>query len=353
MEHFFYYLEFFKKTMNYFTKYLPIYIFIITFNFYGQINKEIDSTSLVSFADKIIIKANLNTQTDTYVLKTNNSVDLKIEPNNSYKLFLSLDYQFIGVSLGFAPDFFTDNQDDDLKGKSSFSNLQFRMFLGNWVQGLYYNKIKGYYIENTDDFVEDWVKGQDPYLQIPNLKNVTWGMSTAYVFNPKFSYRNLVYQTEWQKKSAGSFVPILYYNYNNTEFDFLGTQAKEKSFNIRLATNYYYTLVIKENWFISPYASPSLGVRFVNNENNTNNVKSTENKTLFTRQLEGGLQLGYSSKRVIFGGSFNFSANWYNEDKNSITENDKIYGVVYFGYRFDTPKFIEDSYNWLTGAFSE
>ncbi|MDU8885777.1 DUF4421 family protein [Yeosuana sp. MJ-SS3] len=337
--------------MNWFPKHLLLYVFLISVNFYGQNATQKDSTSIVSFADKIIIKANLSTQTDTYILRTDNTVDLKVEPNNNYKLFLSLDYQFIGISLGFAPNFITDNQDDNLKGKSSFSDLQFRMFLGNWVQGIYYNKIKGYYIKNTHDFVDDWIKGEDPYIQIPNLKNVTWGMSTAYVFNPKFSYRNLVYQTEWQKKSAGSFVPILYYNYNNSGFTFLGSESEEKSFNIRLATNYYYTLVIKENWFISPYVSPSLGVRFVNDKSIINDIKSTEYKTLITRQLEGGLQLGFSSKRIIFGGSYNFSANWYNEDKNSNTENDRIYGILYFGYRFDTPKFIENSYNWLTNKF--
>uniref|UniRef100_UPI0040496C42 hypothetical protein n=1 Tax=Gelidibacter sp. TaxID=2018083 RepID=UPI0040496C42 len=60
--------------------------------------------------------------------------------------------------------------------------------------------------------------------------------------------------------------------------------------------------------------------------------------------MEGGLQLGYSSNKVIFGGSFNFSANWYNEDKGTSIENDKLFGLLYVGYRFDTPQFVERTF---------
>ncbi len=329
-------------------KYCLFIILIYGINTYAQEPIQKDTTSLVSFADKFILKANLSTQTDTYILKKDNDVAIKIAPNDNYRLSLSLDYQFIGLSLGFSPNFFSNNKDEDLKGESSFGDIQFRVFVGNWVQGIYYKKIKGYYIENTEDFIPNWIKGEDPYLQIPSFTSVTWGMSSAYVFNPKFSYRNILYQTEWQKKSAGSFVPMLNYNYNKAFFDFLDTYSEEKVFNLRLATNYYYTFVINQNWFIGPYISPSLGLRFTNSKDIINEVVSTQRKTFVSRQLEGGLQLGYSSKRIIFGGNFNFSANWYNSEKNSVNENNQIYGIIYFGYRFDAPKFIENSYNWLT-----
>jgi hypothetical protein len=333
--------------MTVFYKFRILIVFLLSFSLYSQNVEEIDTTSIISYADKIIIKTNLSTETDTYILKTGNTLDLKILPNNSYKLFLSFDYQFIGLSFGFAPNFFNDKQDDVLKGESSFSDLKFRFFLGNWVQGIQYKKIKGYYVENTQDFEDNWIEGMNPYLQIPSLANVTWGMSTSYIFNPKFSIRNILYQTEWQKKSAGSFVPTLYYDYNKSSFDFSDSKSEENTFNTRLAFGYHYTFVIKENWFIAPNISPSLGIKFSKTKSNVDNIEYTEKDTYLTKFLEGGLQIGYSTKKVIFGANFNFNSSWYKKDKVSLVENDQVFGVVYFGYRFDTPKFIEDSYNWL------
>lgn len=290
----------------------------------------------------------MDTQRDAYTLRAGGSdTDFKLASNNNYRLFLSLDYEFIGVSYGFSPNFFAQNNDDKLKGKSSYNDLRFRFFLGQWVQGLQYTKIRGYYVENTQYYIDDWNEGIDPYIQISNLKNTTYGMSTSYVFNPEFSYRNVTYQTEWQKRSAGSFIPTLYYDYTKSGFKFESTESDENTFNIRLATSYYYTLVMSEHWFVVPFISPSLGLKFSKTNSTIDNLKSTENNTYVTRALEGGLQLGYSSNKVIFGGSFNFSANWYNEDKRTSIENDKLFGLLYVGYRFDTPTFVEKTFEKL------
>lgn len=306
-----------------------------------------DTSRLVSYADKIIIKVNVDTQTDAFTLIDNRDQnDFTITPNSNYRLFLSLDYQFLGASIGFAPTFFTDNQDEFLKGESSFENYQFRFFLGQWVQGIYYKKIKGYYVENTQDYIPDWEEGVDPYIQFSNLKNYRWGMSTSYVFNKNFSYRNVTYQTEWQKKSAGSFIPSLYYDYNKFSFSIEDVYSEEENFNARLALVYHYTYVFKEHWFLSANLGPSIGFRYSEETTKDNSTTLNDYHTYFTRFLEGGLQLGYSSKRVIVGCRFHFNSNWYNQDRNVSVSNDSFYGLAYIGYRFNTPKFIDKAYKW-------
>tara|TARA_R110002050_G_scaffold18067_2_gene52925 strand:- start:1 stop:552 length:552 start_codon:yes stop_codon:yes gene_type:complete len=180
-------------------KHILVSLFIINSfsRIVGQEYKTIDSVYRKSFSDKIIIKGNIDTQTDFYSLKSKEDTStFMIRSNNEFRLFLSLDYEFIGVSIGFAPDFISNNEDDFLKGESSFTDYKFRFFLGNWVQGLQYSKIKGFYVENTYDYAQEWEKGVDPYIQFSNLTAKTWGMSTSYIFNPKFSYRNILYQTE-------------------------------------------------------------------------------------------------------------------------------------------------------------
>ncbi len=312
----------------------------------AQNSKEIDSTSIVSYADKFVVKINVDTQTDIYTVRDNrDGTELTIVPNNNYRLFLSLDYEFLGLSIGFSPTFFPGNNDDDLRGESSFSDFKFRAALGKWIQGFQISTIKGYYVENTGDFLPGWTEGVDPYLQIPDLTSKTFGMSTSYNFNPNFSFRNILYQTEWQKKSAGSFIPALSYSYDRLSYSLGDQQLKEDVFPIRLALAYYYTAVIEENWFISGNLAPSLGFRFTKSTLETNDTLSIEKYTATTYSLEGGLQLGYASKKIIFGAGFTFNINDYNEDEVNAIVNDKVYGIVYFGYRLDTPSFIARTYD--------
>lgn len=315
----------------------------------AQNSKEMDSTKIISYADKFVVKINLDTQTDIYTIRNDqNGTKLTLAPNNNYRLFVSLDYQFFGLSIGFSPTFFSANNDDDLKGESSFSDFKFRAVFGHWLQGFQFSKIRGYYIENTNDFLPGWTEGVDPYLQIPDLTSKIYGMSTSYNFNSNFSFRNILYQTEWQKKSAGSFIPTLYYRYNKLSYSLLGDKLKEESFPIRLSAGYHYTWVVNENWYLNGNLSPSVGVKFTNSSlTNDNNERFTEKYTSFTHALVGGMQLGYASKKIVFGASFNFDVNGYKEDQFNAIENDKIYGVIYFGYRFETPGFIDRAYNEL------
>ncbi|MEN2399820.1 DUF4421 family protein [Flavobacterium sp. MC2016-06] len=306
----------------------------------AQSKSKKDTVNFIYYPDKIMVKANVSTQTDTYFYKAKESENLKIVPNNDYKLFFTVDYKFIGFSYGFFPKFFGGNNDNDLKGKSSFSDYNFRLFLGHWLQNFQYSKVRGYYVENTDDFTPGWVKGKDPYYQFPNLKNVTYGMSTSYVFNPKFSLRSISSFTEWQKKSAGSFIPTLWYDYNRFSFDQGGNNSKEDNFNIRLGLSYYYNFIIRDKFYIAPNLTPSLGVRFSKDKSGDSEVHTVEKETYFTKFLEGGIKMGYNSNNILFGAGFNFNVSWYNEDSKSSTENNKIYGLLYFGYRFDAPKFI-------------
>lgn len=185
----------------------------------AQNSKEVDSTRIVSYADKFVVKINVDTQTDIYTVRNNqNGSELIIVPNNNYRVFLSLDYEFLGVSIGFSPTFFPGNNDDDFRGESSFSDFKFRAVLRQWIQGFQMSTIKGYYVENSGDFLPGWTEGLGPYLQIPDLTSKTFGMSTSYSFNPNFSFRNILYQTEWQKKSAGSFIPALFYSYDRLSY---------------------------------------------------------------------------------------------------------------------------------------
>lgn len=336
----------FCPSIHYFAGCTILFLFGYGFN----CNAQNDTVALINYSDKIIVKANIDTRNDAFFYRNKEeNTRLHLKPNTRYRLFLSLDYEFLGVSVGFVPKFLDANNDENLKGESTFSDYQFRFFLGKWVQGLHYRKISGYYIRNTKDFAPNWIKGTNPYLQFNNLFSEVFGMSTSYVFNPNFSYRNIVYQNEWQKISSGSLIGSLHYDYSIFDLNEEEIISREKFFNVRLEPTYYYTFVLRDNWFLSANMSPSLGLRFSKTESEVDSNPIIENNTYIVRRLASGLNVGYSSKRVIYGLNFTFSADWYNEDKVSSTENDQLYGSVYIGYRFDPPKFVQKIFKPLTG----
>jgi hypothetical protein len=317
-------------------------------NGYSQTAPINESSNFINYFDRIQIKLNVSSQTDVYTLRQKMDNDFKINANNEFKTFLSLDYQFIGFSYGFSPKFLNANNDDYQKGHTSFTDYKFYLFPGQWLQTLSFDKTKGYYIENSNDFIPGWQKDKDPYLQIPSLKNTQWAGSTSFVVNKNFSFKNLIYQTQWQKKSSGSFVPTVSYDYNRYSFDFDGTQALQKDFNLRLGLGYYYTFVIANKFFIAPNLVPAIGGRYSKEKITANGITTVEARTYFTRFLDGGLKCGFNSNKWVAGAGITFNVNWYNENTNELVENDKLYGIVYIGYRFSTPRFINKTYDDLS-----
>ncbi|WP_348799074.1 DUF4421 family protein [Flavobacterium adhaerens] len=312
---------------------------------FGQNKKAIDTSNIHFYPEKIMIRANLSTQSDAQILQSKNGDNLDLETNNSYKLFLSVDYKFIGFSYGFYPKFIGGNNDESTKGKSKFSEYNFRFFLGKWIQTVDYSKIRGYYVENTGFFLPDWNPNEDPYFQFPNLKTVKYGMSTSYVFNPKYSLKSVTSFTEWQKESAGSFIPTLIYDYKkfSVETDFLN--SKQNEYDIYLGVGYFYNCIIRKNFYIAPNLTFATGIKITNSESFQSGMQSSNRDNYWVYNLVGGLKMGYNSEHILFGLSFNFDNTSYDDKDHEIISNDKAFGLIYFGYRFGAPKYISKPVN--------
>ncbi len=328
-------------------KFRHLIAMIIPFYFgFAQNSTEIDSTRIVSYADKFVVKLNVDNLTDSYSLRNlMDGSNLQINPNIGYNFFISLDYQFLGLSFGSSPSLFNIDKENDLKGESTYSEFRFRAALGRWIQGFQVSSVEGFYVENTGDFIPGWIEGKDPYIQLTDCKSQRWGMSTSYVFNQNFSFRNILYNTEWQKQSAGSFIPTLFYSYDRLSYTLNDIRSEEDIYPVRLALAYFYTFVVKEHWFLNVNLAPSLGVRFSNATDFVDEVRSDKNSSALTRTLEGGMELGYASEKIVFGLKLSFDVNGYDKDKFRAVENNVAYANLYFGYRFNTPGFIDRTYN--------
>lgn len=309
-----------------------------------------DSTQIKSYADQVMVRVNFDTNIENYTFSEGNEENANqtiFSINNKTKASFSIDYKILSATLSFAPQFFPGNSDDERKGHSSYTNFTFRFFPERFIQTVYYKNVKGFYVENMQDLIPGWQKERDPYITFPDLRVQTFGGSTAYVLKQDFSLKSLYTQSEWQKKSKGSWVPFLDYDFTIFSNIINGLKSKEYQYNFGANIGYFYNWVIAEKFNIAPYLTAGLGGKFTSFKDTLDNGTKgpKQNEQYITVKGSGGLHVGYNTNRFLFGGKLNFNATAYDEKENSTVENNNIYGLLYVGYRFPPPKVVEKNYN--------
>jgi len=189
---------------------------VLLFSLFATCSKaQSDTINTKSYADQVMIRVNLDTNIESYVFtqgKEENAQQTVLSINNKTKTSVSIDYKIISATLSFAPKFFNGNDDDALKGSSSYTDFSFRFFPKRFIQNVYYKNVRGFYIENMKDLFPNWQEAKDPHIQFPDLRVQSFGGTTSYILNKDFSARTIYTQGEWQRKSSGSWVPFLDYD---------------------------------------------------------------------------------------------------------------------------------------------
>lgn len=321
-------------------------LFFISINFSWILNAQItDTTNIISYNDKIMVKANLDTQTEDFAITDQNEI-YRLSLNSKIKLSLSLDYKIISASISFSPKFISGNNDNESKGKSAFTDLKFRFFPGRFIQTFHYKRLKGFYLKNTPELLPEWNSETNVYIQFPDLKQTTYGGSTSFIFNPEFSLKSLLYQREWQKFSAGSLIPSVSYDLSFLTNDFGTFKAKERELDFGLELAYYYNWVIAEKFAVAPYTYIGGGVRYINYRKKGTEINSSERDNYITYKYGAGIHLGFNSDKFLFGGRINFDSFNYKQNQNRFADN-SLYGLFFVGYRFSPPKKVEKIYEKL------
>lgn len=313
---------------------------------------QLDTTKIKSYADQVMVRINLDTNIDQFIF-TEGPEDKPIETifmtNNKTRASISVDYRIISATVSFTPRFLPGNNDNELKGTSSYADFRFRFFPKRFIQTVYYKNIEGFYMENMKDFFPEWREGVDPYLQFPNLRVQSFGGSTAYVMKKDFSLKSIYTQGEWQKQSRGSWVPFMDYDLSIFRDMLDGKKSKETQYSFGGSMGYFYNWVLgsKKRVNIAPNISLGLGGLFSSSwDIATDGTKANKQNTQYlAMRFATGLHIGYNTDRFLFGGKFNLNAHVYNEQKNESVQNNNIFGLLYIGYRFAPPKVVKRNYD--------
>ena len=276
-----------------------------------------DSTYVRTFPEKITARIGFQNTANSFIIsEIGTNTNLVLEPNKKSYLGISLLFRSVELDAGFAPNFMANNKDNE--GASLFT-LNFRMFIGKWMQTIDYYNQKAFYGN---------LNGEEIYL--PDIRTTKLGGATSYIFNDKFSFRAIGFQNEWQKKSAGSFIPRMTFYYTKFRWRIEDFNETSNSYDITVGPGYYYNMVLAKNFIISAGATAGIGV----------NVTAYEEETFTSTLYEMGLRgvIGYNSEHFFTGINSNVIILQHNEDRATRMDDTITFVELYLGYRFDAPK---------------
>lgn len=271
-------------------------------------------------------------------------------PNVSSKLGFMLRYRFISAGFSVTPNFFPGNGDDDEKGETKSFNFGTALTFRHWFGEVEYSKYKGYYLENTSDFIPDWVEG-DEYIQFPDFKYSGLKFRFGYSLNPRFSFPSLTSQTERQLKSAGSFIPSMVFRYYTIERPSEDNSSGQKSNNYEttIGPGYVFTYVFDKAFYLSLGAKSGFGHQHtkLTTQTDQSDIQSTQNNFIFRWEGVGGF--GFNGDRWYTGIYSFISGIQYDQEATSVRNSQLRFNLhAFLGFRFEAPSFIKNSMDYLS-----
>jgi hypothetical protein len=300
---------------------------------------------ILHYDSVISVRINANSEIDFFEIK-GDGFHYDIRPNISVSNKISVNYRFISFGISFTPKFYPGNYDNELQGETKTFSFGLEIHPKHWIQELRYTKIKGFYLYNTHEQNPVWTSGKDPYIVFPDLSVQFFRGSTGYKFNPNFSLSALSSLTERQIRSAGSFIPILNYDYHKIDNKTGNTlqQTSQTTSNISLVASlgYIYTLVLSSKFYTSFGVFPGGGFQYTHllTHRYDGNIETNYTDPVF--RLAEKAAIGYNSKKFFTGAEISLSQASHNQNKSSVQTNaTRAYFQIFLGYRFNAPLFIK------------
>lgn len=308
------------------------------------INGSSDIKPFIRKFDTLInVKINFNTDFERFIIKSN-QYNIDLRPNIAISNRVYFSYRYISFTFGFRLRFLPFNNDDDLQGKTDAWSVGVSMN-SRWIQDLNLGYIKGFYLKNMAGFDVDWIEGKDPYLQFPETIISYLNGQTGYKFNPHFSLKAIHSQSEKQLRNAGSFIPVLSYDFYVFDNENEANQtSSQQSANLRMILNpgYAYTFVLRKHFYLSIHLSPGIGFQHTQLLTRTTAGDLTNRYTDAVYRLAERVGIGYQGRRFFAGSEVLFSQLSQRVNHSGMHQSaNRTYFQIFAGYRFNAPRFLK------------
>lgn len=295
-----------------------------------------------SASDKIIAKIGVFNELEVIDFDNEFTQDTyNITPNSRDKIKLSVDYEALGFSFAFdAPRVI----EKDLVDTKSL-DLGFNFYYSDqWRQELIFNHVKGFYDQNIES-------DDGRFFTYPNLKLRTYGGKTFYVSKQNYSYRAFDNQTEYQLKTANTWMPAFTYFYRSIKNpDVSSAQhfifSELRTFNFFFQMGYMHNFVFLKNFLLTVGLHPGIGYSF--STTNYLNVKRTKENS-FVLPIDMNLGINYQNQHWLAGIRLNYKSFTYINEVETNFINSRHLFDIYIGYQFKAPKKLQRFYKRLEG----
>jgi len=231
-------------------------------------------------------------------------VSLHFKSNPIRVLGIGANYQWFGFNIGYG--FSSGYPGKETYGKTKHLDLQAHIRLRKFAVNFFSNTYTGHYLDNSWNLLNNWEEGT--YLTRGDIKNSTYGLNINYFLNfNKYSNRATLLQTDWQKKTSGSFIVggTVFYNAvigdsaiipsNLIDSDFFRGVNYSRSgyFAVGANAGYAFTLVVRQNWFVNLSLTGGLAYGHTSLDETGHHELSSYKMNL---NLIPGFGAGYNSK---------------------------------------------------------
>jgi len=313
-------------------------------------DKAADSPYIKHYDNYLNITTGWNTRNTEYTISyPQHNTRFILSPKETHQFYISLDYSFLYAYYSFTPHAF--NSEDTIKGKSKRSTFTTGFSLKRWSFNFDYQSIRGYYLQNTNEFIPGWSKG-DAYLQFPDLKTIQVGGQVGYNFNKRFSVASLTSGKEQQLRTVLTFFPILAYwdikmrDEANTDPQETGNVLTINN-DINLLLPVSANIVFAKNFYVSAFAGPIIGINFFKANGYDKQTKSISASGTH-------MSTGYYVRSSIYdtGKKFFTGLDIFSRSYGHQQEYEKFikhsYGIqAYVGTRLKAHGFLQKNVTWL------
>jgi hypothetical protein len=238
------------------------------------------------------------------------------------------------------------NTDDAIYGTTTSFDIQSDMYTRRMIISANLLSYQGFYWENVGDYDPAFNK-TDTFVIRPDINTATIGANLIYTFkNSRFSFKAAFANTEWQKKSAGSWLAgagLSLYGIS-ADSSIVPEIARDDFpayygvkgfglFNIGASFGYTYTFVWHKKYFINGTLMLGLLDQSFLAQDSTGSIVLTNNH--LSTKTHFRLALGFNNEKQNVG--ISVTGDSFLVENKSTNEFAYNYGKVYLFYarRFD------------------
>lgn len=306
-----------------------------------------DSAYIEDFRDYGNFSVLLESKVNNVAILNQRANILNISTNNglpNYGLMFSYKWLNVRLTTSIAGATYADPN----RGKTNNFGLAVGYTGTQWWGRAFYEQYEGFHIRNPDEYNPSWFQSNTQYPYLPTLRSQTVYANAYYGLNHgKYSHRAFLWQSQHQRRSAGSWIVGASAGYDHifSDTSIIPVEADLAFYELRNLTGlesitcavnigYTGTIVISDSWSVGLMFAPGVAVTYGVIEE-LNDVNSYNWDLGAMAEMRG--IISYSKNRW-YGG---LAANSYlitKRIRNDFFANAHSYLQFNVGYRLDMPK---------------